>query len=282
MFNIFDGLLDPFREAIKNLLLNNNGIFDITGNNTTIVSDSVTVTPDQVIGNAAWNNIITWSDLTLMPIALTLIGVFFAMEMYSLLGKSQGGTDIEDICKVLFRIMIPIFFVTNASRFIIIIMKLLNSYVLRLSNLVNNSAAATPDYTELINTIDNMGLGELISALFTYGLIGMIISLVVPIILLFVVYGRLFEIIFLIFGAPIPMATFVSSEWSSVGRAYIKYFVSLIIQGMMIVLCCGIFDALATTTIIQMGSNAAILSSLVLAFIIFRTGKVSKQLVNAF
>lgn len=277
--NIFiSWITEPLRDTLKSIVKNSGWAF---GNGTVgTVVDSVSASPSDLLGNGTWQNILYWSNIVLTPIALTLVGIFIAIELYQLIAKSNGNTDIEDLTKFAVKIIIPFFIATNATTFVTVIMDIMNSSIQLLADKIVNPDITAPGYEEIFAKIDQMHIGELIESILIYSIVGAIAQLVIPFILMFVVYGRLFEITFLIFISPIPMASFLNSEWGGIGKQYIKYFVSLMVQGLLIILACGISDAIFSSSIIEIGALSGIIVWAILCGVLLKTGKLSQRIVG--
>lgn len=276
MFNLEDFLLKGLRETVKNAISKS----VLTGGTTKIIVDKVTATPEDLLGHTTWTNIINWSNYILTPIALLLVGIFVAIELYQLISKTNGNTDLEDITRFSVRIIIPMFIATNAVSFVTNIMNMMNGTIKLLADKIVNTNITSPGYEDVLAKVDQMHLGELLETWTIHSLLGAISNLFIPLILFSVVYGRLFEICFLLFSSPIPMASFLNSEWGSVGKYYLKYFVAIMLQGLLIVLACGISEALFTSSLIEVGTFSVAISWLVLCFVLSRTGKMAQKIVG--
>lgn len=279
LLGIFEDIIaGPLRDMLKSIVTNSGWMF---GNGTVgTVVDSVSASPADLLGNGTWQNILYWSNIVLTPIALTLLGIFVSIEMYQLISKTNGNADIEDLTKFVLRIIIPFFIATQAVTFVTIIMDIMNSSIQLLAEKIVNPDPTAPGYEDIFIRIDGMHIGELLESIITYSIVGAISQIVVPFILMFVVYGRLFEITFLIFISPIPMASFLNSEWGGIGKQYLKYFVSLMVQGLLIILACGISDAIFSSAIMEIGTLSGILIWFVLCGVMLKTGRLSQRIVG--
>lgn len=277
--NIFENIIAaPFREMLKSIVKNSGWAL---GDGTVgSVVYSVSSSPESLLGSGTWKNVLYWSNLVLTPIALMLVGIFMAIELYQLISKSNGNTDIEDLTKFAVRIIVPFFIATNATAFITNIMNLFNKMAVLLADKITNPDISSPGFEDIMTRIDTMNIGELLEAIIIYSVFGMVAQLVIPFILMFVVYGRLFEIVFLTFIAPIPMSSFLNDEWGSIGKQYLKYYASVLLQGVLIILACGISDALFSSTIIELGTYAGIIAWGTLCIVMLKTGRLAQRIMG--
>lgn len=277
--NIFENIIAaPFREMLKSIVKNSGWAL---GDGTVgSVVYSVSSSPESLLGSGTWKNVLYWSNLVLTPIALMLVGIFMAIELYQLISKSNGNTDIEDLTKFAVRIIVPFFIATNATSFITNIMNLFNKMAVLLADKITNPDISSPGFEDIMTRIDTMNIGELLEAIIIYSVFGMVAQLVIPFILMFVVYGRLFEIVFLTFIAPIPMSSFLNDEWGSIGKQYLKYYASVLLQGVLIILACGISDALFSSTIIELGTYAGIIAWGTLCIVMLKTGRLAQRIMG--
>lgn len=132
--------------------------------------------------------------------------------------------------------------------------------------------------------LETMGVGELLG-LVVETLILRITAPVISICVMLVLVGRMIEIyIFCSVGA-IPLATMTNREWGQTGQNYLRGLAALGLQGFFIMLCVAIYAVL----IGQIGSGGSIHASIwkcmdytvLLCFSLFKSGSVSKSILNA-
>ena len=100
-----------------------------------------------------------------------------------------------------------------------------------------------------------------------------------------IINGRMIEIYLMTSLAPIPFATFGNSEQSMMGQNYLKSLFALGFQGFLIMICLGIYAVLIQTvsfTADIAGSLWSVMGfTILLAFVLFKTGSLSKSILNA-
>ena len=88
-------------------------------------------------------------------------------------------------------------------------------------------------------------------------------------------------------AAPIPFATLTNREWGSVGTNYIKNIFALSFQAFFMMICVGLYSGLVNNIVISNTDslNFSLMKcmalSLVLIFMLFKCGSISKSIFNA-
>ena len=85
--------------------------------------------------------------------------------------------------------------------------------------------------------------------------------------------------------APIPFATFTNKEWGQVGNNYLRGLLALCFQGLLIMVCVGIYAVLINSLTVTTNIHANIWMvagyTVLLCFTLFKTGSLSKAIFNA-
>ena len=174
-------------------------------------------------------------------------------------------------------------------------------YLSGLAGLTQQSISGTWNKHEFVDNLmqSNIGPGIMIAMLLTSLFI--FLAIVIIVIAMFVaVIGRIIEALVILAGAPIPMATFVSSATSNIGQNYLKNFMAIGLQGILIVAIYAIYIGLVQQAFSDMATSQeniidtgqplfAFIQSLLMllaytgvtAMMMFRTRDVAKILVGA-
>ena len=107
------------------------------------------------------------------------------------------------------------------------------------------TAASLPG--EIVTAIEGVGLLESIP-LWLVSLLGTLFITVMSFILLLTVYGRFFRLYMFTALAPLPLASFAGQTTSSSGRAFIKSYIGVCMEGAVIVLACLIYSAFLSSS----------------------------------
>ena len=143
--------------------------------------------------------------------------------------------------------------------------------------------------------LEYMGIGALLGMFLTLFLIRIILLIVGALITVIIIH-RFIEIYMYVSLSALPMATFVNSEMSSIGKNYVKTIAAYSFQGLLIIVVMNIFGTLVTSQITASIANAVgdgtdasglggsmfLLAGfcVLLAFAIVKTGTVAKAIFN--
>ena len=149
---------------------------------------------------------------------------------------------------------------------------------------INTSAVVTGD--EIVAMVDGLkekGLGELLGILLETSMVKLAIQ-AVSIVIMLVVYGRMFEIYIYASVSAIPFATMGNKEWGQIGNNYIKGLFALGLQGLFLMVCFGIYAVLIKTieiTDIHASIFAVLGYSVLLGLMLLKSGTLAKSVMNA-
>ena len=161
------------------------------------------------------------------------------------------------------------------------------------SYLVTQASAAITDSTEINvgTTIQTMFQNQL--SVMTCGeLIGLGIETmfctfcmkIMSVLITVILYGRMIEIYLYVSVAPVPFATITNREWGSIGTNYLKGCIALAFQGFFIMVCVGVYAALVSSISMSADLHSALWQvmgyTVVLCFTMFKTGSLSKSILN--
>ncbi len=250
------------------------------------LSEQIALSPADMFGTV-WQTTMKICSTALMPLAICIVGFLLCSELYNLYCKNNGKLDIELICVTAIKFILPFLLMTHVYDFVNVIFQLFSNVTTWIGKGIVNSYSANVDITALTDSISKMG---------TFERIGMWLELVIIkwgfrlmwIMAQIIVFGRLFHMALLWLFAPIPCATALHSEHSQIFKNYIKTFAALVLQGALIVVCCGLYAGLVSTGFIgnsagmQYGGWILLLYSVILIFTLFRTEKIAKRLLNTF
>ena len=148
----------------------------------------------------------------------------------------------------------------------------------------NTEIDATTAITNLLDTMEDMEVGEL----FLLALETMLISMTMKILsvaITVILYGRMIEIYLTCSVAPIPFATMTNKEWGNIGNNYLKGLFALAFQGFFMMVCVGIYAVIVQSMTISSNIHGAMFSiaayTIVLAYSLFKTASLSKSIFNA-
>ena len=108
-----------------------------------------------------------------------------------------------------------------------------------------STAATLP--SEVVTAIEGLGLLESIP-LWLVSLLGSLFITVMSFILLLTVYGRFFRLYMFTALAPLPLASFAGEGTAASGKAFLKNYIGVCMEGAVIVLACLIYSAFLSSS----------------------------------
>lgn len=108
-----------------------------------------------------------------------------------------------------------------------------------------STAATLP--SDLVDAIESVGFLESIP-LWLVSFLGSLLVTVLSFILILTVYGRFFRLYMYTALSPLPLASFAGEGTSSMGKAFIKSYVGVCMEGAVIILACLIYSAFLSSS----------------------------------
>ena len=287
MLNILDIIKDWIKEILRECIMGNlDGMFDQINNEVGEVAANVGTTP------AAWNAgvfsmIRNLSDNVVVPIAGMVLTFVMCYELISMIIDRNNLHDFETFAlfKWIIKTFVAVYLVSHTFDITMAIFEMAQMVVQRSAGIITGStsvdfAAALGDVSA---QLDAMGIGELFGLLVET----MLLKITMPILslcVMLVLIGRMIEIYIYCSVGAIPFATMTNREWGQMGQNYLRGLVALGLQGFFIMICMAIYAAL----IGQIGSGASLHMAIwqcagytvLLCFSLFKTGAVSKSILN--
>ena len=105
-----------------------------------------------------------------------------------------------------------------------------------------STAATLP--TEIVTAVESLGLLESIPL----WLVSSLFITIMSFILLLTVYGRFFRLYLYTALAPLPLASFAGEGTSASGKAFLKSYIGVCMEGAVVVLACLIYSAFLSSS----------------------------------
>ncbi|MCI9670174.1 MAG: hypothetical protein HFF49_01310 [Lawsonibacter sp.] len=208
----------------------------------------VTTSPQTFRGGAIWTTIVTIND-ALKAIGYGLLVLFFAMSIFQSAASFRDFQRPEFAIKHFIRFVAAKVAVSSAMELMTAVYKICGGIVQSVMNNVGGmSAASVAVPQEMIDTIESVGFLASIP-LWLVTLLGSLFITVLSFILIMTVYGRFFRLYMYTALAPLPLASFAGEGTSFAGKAFIKSYIGVCMEGAVIVLACMIFSAFASTSV---------------------------------
>ena len=229
--------------------------FDTWNSKLTEIWSLLTETPQSFKGGDIWTTIVTING-GLKAIGYGLLVLFFAMSIFQTAATFKDFQRPEFVLRHFIRFLAAKVAVGYAMDIMTTIFSICGGVVQTVMGSVGLMASASVTLPqEIVDATENVGF----LASIPLGLVSLLGSLFITImsfILIMTVYGRFFKIYMYTALAPIPLASFAGEGTSFAGKAFLKSYVGVCMEGAVIVLACLIFSAFAS------GSTPAIDTSL--------------------
>ena len=282
-----DWLTDWLKEIlIEGIMGNLTGLFDTVNTRVGEIAVQVGTTP------AAWNAgvfslIRQLSETVILPIAGLVLTFVATYELIQLLIEKNNLHDLDYwiFFKWIFKTACAILVLSNTFNIVNAVFDVSQSVIARAGGIIQRSTDITPTMLDNLEaTLETMGIGSLLG-LFMQSLLIHVTMWALNIIIFVIVYGRMLEIYMMTSLAPIPVATLANREVGSMGQNYLKSLFAVGFQGLLILLCVGIYAVLVQSIATTGDPIGAIWScvgyTVLLAFMLFKTGSIAKSIFSA-
>ena len=284
-------LTDWLTEWLKEILIegimgNLTGLFDTVNSRVGEIAVQVGTTP------AAWNAgvfslIRQLSETVILPIAGLVLTFVATYELIQLLIEKNNLHDLDYwiFFKWIFKTTCAILVLSNTFNIVNAVFDVSQSVIARAGGVIQGSTDITPTMLDNLEaTLETMGIGALLG-LFMQSLLIHVTMWALNIIIFVIVYGRILEIYMMTSLAPIPVATLANREVGNMGQNYLKSLFAVGFQGLLILLCVGIYAVLVQSIATTGDPIGAIWScvgyTVLLAFMLFKTGSIAKSIFSA-
>ena len=282
-----DWLTDWLKEIlIEGIMGNLTGLFDTVNTRVGEIAVQVGTTP------AAWNAgvfslIRQLSETVILPIAGLVLTFVATYELIQLLIEKNNLHDLDYwiFFKWIFKTACAILVLSNTFNIVNAVFDVSQSVIARAGGVIQGSTDITPTMLDNLEAIlETMGIGSLMG-LFMQSLLIHVTMWALNIIIFVIVYGRMLEIYMMTSLAPIPVATLANREVGSMGQNYLKSLFAVGFQGLLILLCVGIYAVLVQSIATTGDPIGAIWGcvgyTVLLAFMLFKTGSIAKSIFSA-
>lgn len=262
------------------------GLFDTVNTQVGEIAVQVGTTP------AAWHAgvfslIRQLSETVVLPVAgliLTFVATYELIQMI-LEKNNMHEFDVANIYKWVFKTACAILILSNTFNIVNAVFDVSQSVIAQSAGLIQGSTDITPDMlATLETTLEGMELGPLLGLFMQSLIIGFTMK-ALGIVIFVIVYGRMLEIYMLTSLAPVPVATLANRELGGMGQNYLKSLFAVGFQGLLILVCVGIYAVLVqgiATGGDPIGAIWGIIGyTVLLCFMLFKTGSIAKSIFGA-
>lgn len=219
-----------------------------------------------------WNVVQTSATGVFRTLAFVLLLYFMAIEFISISDRYTSN-QLPDLIKPIGILTIKYGLIVT---FINQAVPLLNSFFngfLSFQNDLNNSlsvvSATSDDLSGLQSLVDDMGFGVQLIAMVVL-LIVVLVAYVVSMFAKILAVGRLVQLYIMVAVSPFPIASLTNSEFSQIGKGFLKSFISCCVQGLILVLVLQMIPYLSTL-ILESGSSVGVVEGIKAVFMMLGT-----------
>ena len=284
-------LTDWITDWLKGLLIdgimgNLAGMFDTVNSRVGEIAVQVGTTP------AGWNAgvfslIRQLSETVVLPIAgliLTFVATYELIQMI-LEKNNMHEFDVANIYKWVLKTACAILILSNTFNIVNAVFDVSQHVIVSAGGLIQGSTDISADMlTNLETTLEGMDIGPLLGLWLQSSIIGLTMW-ALNIVIFVLVYGRMLEIYMLTSLAPIPVATLSNRELGGMGQNYLKSLFAVGFQGLLILVCVGIYAVLVQGIATGGDPIGAIWGTVgytvLLCFMLFKTGSLAKSVFGA-
>lgn len=284
------GIFDKIEEFFKDLLLggiqaNLESMFIDINDKVGAVATDIGKTP-MGWNSEVFNFIKSINDSVIIPIAGLIITAVLCIELINMVMQKNNmhDTDTFEFFKYMIKMWIAVWLVSHAFTFSMAVFDVAQHLVNQAAGVINTSATVSGDQiAQMVEGLKDKGLGELVMILFETSLVKVAIQ-VMSVVIMLVVYGRMFEIYVYCSVSAIPFATMGNKEWGQIGTNYIKGLFAIGLQGLFLIICLGIYAVLVKTikiTDIHASTFMILGYALLLGLMMLKSGTLAKSVLNA-
>lgn len=206
----------------------------------------VTQSPTDFKGGGIWNVIVNIHG-ALQAIGLALLVLFFVIGVVKTCGSFAEVKKPEHALKLFIRFALAKGVVTYGLDLMMALFNIVQGII---STIMNSAGFGTTTNTvlpnEIVQAVKDCGFLDSIP-LWAVTLIGGLFITVLSFIMILSVYGRFFKLYLYTAIAPVPLSSFAGEPSQSIGKAFLKGYAAVCLEGAIIVLACIIFSVFASS-----------------------------------
>ena len=221
--------------------------FNTRNDKLTEIWSLVSTSPETFRGGAIWTTIVSIND-ALKAVAYGLLVLFFAMGIFQSAASFKDFQRPEYALRHFIRFVAAKVAVSSAMEIMTAVYAVCGGVVQSVMGSMGGMTAASVSVPqEMVDTIESVGFLASIP-LWLVTVLGSLFITVLSFILIMTVYGRFFRLYMYTALAPLPLASFAGEGTSFAGKAFLKSYIGVCLEGAVIVLACLIFSAFASTS----------------------------------
>ena len=286
-----DIILQQISDWLKSMLVagimdNLTGLFDAVNRQVGDVAGQVGSSPlDFTPG--VFSMIRNVSESVIVPIAGMILTFIACYELIQMVIDHNNLSNFETwfLFKWVFKTFVAITLVSNTFDITMAVFDVAQYVVNQSSGIISgNTAIDASVLADMQTEIEAMEIGPLLG-LYLQTFVVQLTTYALSVVIFIIIYGRMIEIYMMTSLALIPFATFGNREQSAMGQNYLRGLFALGFQGFLIMICIGIYSVLIQNIAFSddiMASVWIVMGyTVLLCFTLFKTGSLSKAILNA-
>lgn len=186
----------------------------------------------------------------ILAIGYTFLGLFFLLELWNISKHVEGfgggpQMGVEMVFGLLVKLLLCKLIMDNSF----VLMEALYDKIASITGSVASGWAAGGALSLSTETTGTEGTFFVMAVVFLLALVVLLVVAAAWLISRIIIWLRFIEIFLYIIVAPIPLATLPSDEWGQIGKGFLKSFISLCLQGLLIYLILSLFPVIAGSVI---------------------------------
>lgn len=287
MSDILQQLTDWLKGLLISGIMNNlSGAFEAVNQQVGQIAVDVGKTPAQFLPGV-YSLVRNLSESVILPVAGIIMTFIACYELIQMIISHNNMANFETwtFWKWIFKTFVAVTLVSNTFDITMAVFDVAQWVVQRSGGLITRSTAIdTSVLGTMQSTLEAMDIGILFG-IFLQSFVVQVCLYLLSAIIFVIINARMVEIYLMTSLAPIPFATFGNSEQSMMGQNYLRSLFALGFQGFLIMICLGIYAVLIQTVSFTADISGSLWSvmgfTILLAFVLFKTGSLAKSILNA-
>ncbi len=219
--------------------------FEFWNSKQTEIWQLVSTTPEEFKGGDIWRLALTLND-GLKAIGYGLLVLFFALSICKSTINFRDLRRPEQGLRFFIRFVLAKTAVTYGIDLMTAIFNICTGIVSVIAEKMGTAAADMALPEELETAVNEVGFLASIP-LWLVTILGCLVIIVLSFVMILTVYSRFFKLYMYTAFAPIPLSSFAGEATSFMGKAFIKSYMGVCMEGAVIVLACLIFSAFTSS-----------------------------------
>lgn len=201
--------------------------------------------PETFKGGGIWRVVVSIHG-SLQAIGYALLVLFFLVGVIRTCGNFAETKRPEVAFKMFIRFALAKAVITYGMELMMALFRIVQGVISTISAVGMGAATPITMPAELDAAVRDLGFLESIPV-WAVSLIGSLLIIVLSFIMIMSVYGRYFRLYLYTAIAPVPLSSFAGEPTSSIGKAFLRSYAAVCLEGAIIVLACIIFSQFAAS-----------------------------------